>query len=135
MSFRNDEEQRGYDNYKQPGYDRYDGGYDYEQGWNEHAREERRERERQDERRAEEEAEQRHHERRVAELAQERHQQEEAEYEQYAEEQRWREASDPTLGAGSVPSGNEQQSAAPGKPESVSNISCVSTPSEAEQTC
>lgn len=91
MSFRNDEEQRGYDNYKQPFHDRYEGGYDYEKGWDEHAREDRRDRERQEERRAEEEAEERHHEQRVAELAQERYQQEDAEYQQYAEEQRYRE--------------------------------------------
>ena len=38
-----DEEQRGYDSYNRAGYSQYDGGYEYETGWDEHRREERRE--------------------------------------------------------------------------------------------
>ena len=49
--YRSDKEQEGYDSYNKPGYSRYDGDYEYEQGWDEHVREERRERERREEQR------------------------------------------------------------------------------------
>jgi len=58
-----DEERRGYEAYKQPGHDRYEGGYDYEKGWDTHAQEERREQERRDEERQQLEAEERRQER------------------------------------------------------------------------
>lgn len=75
---RSGEEQRGYEDYGKPFHSRYEGGYDYGQGWDEHARDDRRERERREEEREMEEAEARRHEQRVTQAAQERQQEEEA---------------------------------------------------------
>ena len=75
--YKTDEEKRGYESYSRPGYSRYDGGYEYEQGWDEHARDERNERERREDERAQIEAEERAAERRAHERAMERQQEEE----------------------------------------------------------
>ena len=74
MIFRNEEEQRGYDNYNRSGSGRFAGGSDYERGWKEHEQEDRREREAEREQRARQEEEE----------LQEYHRQE--------EQQRWEEA-------------------------------------------
>jgi len=55
-SMMSDEERRGYDAYNDRFADRY-GSYDYEQGYKEHAREDRAERDRREEERQREEAE------------------------------------------------------------------------------
>jgi hypothetical protein len=57
--YRIDKEQEGYNNYNRPGYSRYDDGHEYEQGWDDHAREERLERERRKEQQEIEETEER----------------------------------------------------------------------------
>jgi hypothetical protein len=72
--YRNDEEQRGYDARKSQDsfHSRYDGGYDFEHGWDEREREERRERDRREEQRQEEEARERHEERMAHDRAESR---------------------------------------------------------------
>ena len=42
-----DEEHRGYDSYGHSAYSEFDGGFDYQQGWHTHRREERAEEDRQ----------------------------------------------------------------------------------------
>lgn len=77
-----DEEKRGYDAYNQPGRDRYEGGYDYEKGWDQHAREERIAHEIREEDRLQREQAERDEERREYEQSQYEQAQAEAEYEQ-----------------------------------------------------
>lgn len=85
--FRPPEQQRGYDAYSdQPWRSRYDGGYDYQRGWDCATGDERRERQ-QDEERREQEYEQQEYERRSNQERQEAELEEQQYYEQYMQQQ------------------------------------------------